>query len=412
MHKKVIIAGAGISGLATALGFRKKGWDVAVIEQAPAFGKVGAGILLQANGLIALDFLGVGDKVRKRGAPIQFFKMKGRKGWTYFKNDFGLELPTELYLLCIRRADLHEILAQACRATGVDLRLSHSVTDVELSDSDSMNRIFCESDGKKVIFEGSLLVGADGVNSKVRNAIGIKTLPQPLEEGSIHGVAPVNLNEREYGAYFGKGEGGGLFPLADGSTFWFWGRPDGLVKEIPSRPFEEWKKEVTSTFPPLGRVLAYCKDWSDTSMYIHKSVKCRDWSKGNAVVIGDAAHAMSPSVGQGANSALVDAVCLSCYASPSQNADELQKALVKFEYDRRPIVEGFQRAGENGGAFGSSRKRSNEIFLKIALSLANFAPRSRKKSLIRNISGLMADDKFDLPSIGIHMPAPLNTLKD
>ena len=118
---KVALAGGGVAGLATALAFRKAGYEVTVIERTAVLDTVGAGILLQANGLLVLDALGLGDEVRAAGAAMPRFQLKDRSGRTLLAIELQAHLPRALWPLCIHRADLHVILWRACVAAGATL---------------------------------------------------------------------------------------------------------------------------------------------------------------------------------------------------------------------------------------------------------------------------------------------------
>lgn len=403
-ERSVVIAGAGISGLAAALALRKIGWKVTVVEQAAAFGVVGAGILLQANGLIALDALGVGQEVRRFGVPLRALKIRGSSGITYFSNDFAVELPSHLYPLSIMRTELHGILASSCLEVGVKLIAGHRV--IGLESNGSGKSLVCQSiDGNRLTLSAPLIIGADGVKSIVRQAAGIEVEPQPLLEGSVHGIVPFALKESRYGAYVGRGEGSGVFPINDNRTFWFWGCTGTTVSNITPETFTTWKKRASANFPFLKQILDTYPEMTGISKYLHQNIKCDRWSNDNVVLIGDAAHAMSPSVGQGANSGLVDAVSIGCYMSYVDSQDQLLEALRYFENERRPKVESFQNAGQRGGVFGHRSKALDEFKFRLKLMFARVAPVAVRKSGIREATGLMSVG-HNLHSLGICAPVP------
>ena len=125
-----VIAGGGIAGLAAALAFRKAGYKVTVLEQAAAFAPVGAGILLQANGLIVLDVLGLGDQVRALGTAMPRCKLRDSRGRCLVATELHAHLPLQYWPVCIHRAPLHNILWQACFSAGFPIHFSCRVKNV------------------------------------------------------------------------------------------------------------------------------------------------------------------------------------------------------------------------------------------------------------------------------------------
>lgn len=132
---EVAIAGAGVAGLATALAFRKTGAKVTILEQARAFAPVGAGILLQANGLMVLDALGLGDQVRAQGTAMPRFLLRNSCGRCLASTEMNAHLPPRYWPVCIHRARLHDILWQACVGARVTTHLGCKVKSVETNEA-------------------------------------------------------------------------------------------------------------------------------------------------------------------------------------------------------------------------------------------------------------------------------------
>lgn len=301
----VVIAGAGIAGLAAALALRRAGCHATVVERTRSLGAVGAGILVQANGLLVLDALGLGEAVREAGAVRSAFDLRDRHGRLLLRTEFASALPAHLHPVAIHRAELHRILWQACAAAGVAPKLGFAVTKVE-ADAPRPSLVCDTPDGEQRIV-GDLVVGADGIRSVVRDTGGFACATDSPIEGSVQGVAPLELPEEAHGEYFDGGEACGMLPLGNRRTFWFWGGSGRTVEELEGLSYESWRMRVVARFPAMLPVLAGQDGWSGLVRLLHRSVRCERWSRGHVVLIGDAAHAMSPNLGQGANCALVDA---------------------------------------------------------------------------------------------------------
>lgn len=398
---EIAIAGGGVAGLAAALAFRKAGFEVTVVEQAPAFAPVGAGILLQANGLMVLDVLGLGEQVRARGAAMPRLVLRDSRGQCLVATEFHAHLPPQYWPVCIHRAHLHDILWRACVDAGVTTHFGCKVKAVDTSAV--VPALACETPDGLMSVPGNLIVGCDGVKSAVREAAGIPADLWPVVEASVQGVVPHSVHADCHGEYLGGSEACGMLPMGQESTFWFWGEASPTA--VAGREFDSWKAEVCRRFPPMHAVLSQYGNWTELVRLQHRSVRCDRWSSGNVVLIGDAAHAMSPNLGQGANCALVDALALASHIAAASPDGDLAAALARFEQDRRPLVDRLQRQGHDESASVLRRWPGSEIIVNLALQLTRFASSGRQRADILAMSGL--DGKgLDLSAAGVRMPIP------
>lgn len=400
-ESSIVIAGGGIAGLAAALAFRRAGRDAIVIERTRSLGAVGAGILVQANGLLVLDALGLGDAVRAAGSSRRAFDLHDRHGHLLLRSEFDEVLPAHLCPVSIHRAELHRILWEGCAASGVSLQLGHTVRRVEANESQPS--LVCETAAGEIRVTGDLVIGADGVKSVVRDTGGFAPRLDPIVEGSVQGVVPFSLPEHMFGEYFGGGQACGMLPIGGEQTFWFWGGSGKLVGEVERMPFLEWKRRVSESFPPLQQVLDHHRDWSGLVRLLHRNVRCASWSREQVVLVGDAAHAMSPNLGQGANCALVDALALVCHVTALPT--NIREALRRFERDRRPLVEAIQRRGNQGGVLGTLSWPGADVLFKLLLRFARLSSRAARRAEIRMISGFDREG-LELGAVGVHPPVP------
>lgn len=403
IESRIVVAGAGIAGLAAALAFRRAGHDVIVVERTLSLGTVGAGILIQANGLLALDALSLGDAVRAHGVSLQVLDLRDRHGRLLLKTDLGEILPPHLCPVSIHRTELHRILWEECLSAGVSVRLGCRITRVEAGGPQPF--VLCETAAGELQVSGDLVVGADGVRSVVRDTGGFATRLERIVEGSVQGVAAFPIPAPFHGEYFGGGEACGMLPIGRSQTFWFWGGSGAVVGAIENTPFAVWKERVCESFPAMQQVLEPHGEWSGVVRLLHRSVRCESWSRNKVVLIGDAAHAMSPNLGQGANCALVDALALVCHVAALPNMADCSSALGQFERRRRPMVDALQRRGQQEGVVGTSSWPGADLLFGLALRLVRFAPRSRRHDEIRLMSGLDGRG-FDLAAAGIPSPLP------
>lgn len=398
---EVAIAGGGIAGLTAALTFRKAGFEVTLLERAAAFAPVGAGILLQANGLMALDVLGLGEQVRARGAALPRLPLRDRHGRCLVATELQDHLPARYWPVCIHRACLHEILWQACVAAGVTAHFGCKAIAVDTKPA----ALVCETPDGNMRISADLIVGADGVRSAVREAAGITAHLWPIVEGSVQGVVPYAVQADCHGEYMMGSEACGMLPMGPDATFWFWGGSSPAAVDTAPQEFDRWKADLCRQFPAMHVVLSNYGGWADMVRLQHRSVRCDAWSSGNVVLIGDAAHAMSPNLGQGANCAMVDALALASHVAAEDLNGDLSAALARFERDRRPLVDRLQRQGHNESASVLRRWFGSEIIVNLALRLTRFASPGRQRADILTMSGLDGHG-LDLAAAGVRAPVP------
>jgi 2-polyprenyl-6-methoxyphenol hydroxylase-like FAD-dependent oxidoreductase len=319
----VVVVGGGIAGLSAAIGLRRSGHEVVVLERAPRIDPIGAGLTLFANAMGALDRLGMRDAVAAKGAPAIRSAILTSKGRELAR------VPGDLLegTIAIHRADLQRELADAAG----EVRLRAEVTAVEERDDGVFAR---GADGKEE--RGDLLVGADGVRSVVRSAIA-DVRPRYAGYTAWRGVSPAPVEPGRLTESWGVGERFGLIDIGRGRTYWFATKnaPEGE----PDEP-EGKKAEILRRFSGWHDPIAAIAESADEGAILRSDVyylePLRRWSEGRVVLVGDAAHATTPGVGQGAAQAIEDAVVLADRLAPS---GDLATGLREYEAIRRPRAE-------------------------------------------------------------------------
>jgi 2-polyprenyl-6-methoxyphenol hydroxylase-like FAD-dependent oxidoreductase len=319
----VVVVGGGIAGLSAAIGLRRSGHEVVVLERAPRIDPIGAGLTLFANAMGALDRLGMRDAVAAKGAPAIRSAILTSKGRELAR------VPGDLLegTIAIHRADLQRELADAAG----EVRLRAEVTAVEERDDGVFAR---GADGKEE--RGDLLVGADGVRSVVRSAIA-DVRPRYAGYTAWRGVSPAPVEPGRLTESWGVGERFGLIDIGRGRTYWFATKnaPEGE----PDEP-EGKKAEILRRFSGWHDPIAAIAESADEGAILRNDVyylePLRRWSEGRVVLVGDAAHATTPGVGQGAAQAIEDAVVLADRLAPS---GDLATGLREYEAIRRPRAE-------------------------------------------------------------------------
>ncbi|MEN3534654.1 FAD-dependent monooxygenase [Microbispora sp. ZYX-F-249] len=302
-----VVIGAGIGGLTAALALTGKGWSVTVLERAASIEPVGAGLAVAPNALRALDVIGVGDEVRKLSA------IQGRSGIRMpdgrWLSRTTAEDATARYgdpIVLLARSSLVGILAE--RLPPGALRVN---TRAESADPATGRVTLAASDaGAAETIEADLVVAADGIRSRTRAAL-FPRHPAPVYAGvtswrAIVPLAAVTGASETWGA----GRLFGVMPLAGGQVYCYATAPvpAGLraadEREELLRLFGRWHD-------PIPALLAA----ADPEAVLRNDVHCLDtplpaFHAGRVALLGDAAHPMTPNLGQGACQAMEDAVVL------------------------------------------------------------------------------------------------------
>jgi 2-polyprenyl-6-methoxyphenol hydroxylase-like FAD-dependent oxidoreductase len=321
---KAVVVGGGIGGLATAIGLRRAGHEVEVIERSAALEGLGAGPSMAPNALAALDRLGVGDELRRRGGIARRILIRNRCGNVLSEIDAH---GREWEVVGVHRADLQDALVRA--AGDADLRLGLACNAVTES-SDAVAAVL--DDGSEV--EGDVLVGADGIGSAVRAQLKGE---EPLRYAGYFGwrgvidfddIAVADTFSESWGPVFRVG----LVTIGHSRLYWFVSELAEEDAPLPDDPSAYFRDRLRDWHDPIPAVVDATPPGILTRHPIHDRPPAQEWGRGRVTLLGDAAHPMTPNLGQGAAQALEDAVTL---AAAFPRAAYPVAAL--REYERRRI---------------------------------------------------------------------------
>lgn len=338
---RVLVAGAGLAGLtfAAALERLRAGTEVELVDERTALGG-GAAITLAPNALAALDHVGLGDVVRRLGAPADAGTVRRPDGSVIRSLDAArtarlLGEPVRV----VDRGELQEALRE--RLADASVRLGSPVVRVRRP---LPGRVVVDlGDGERL--EADALVGADGFRSAVARALDPRVEATYAGCTAWRGVAATSVDPSLHGVVWGDRCEAGVAPMTDGRTYWF-----ATTVAPPDR------SEDPGLFGPVReRLLAWGDPWPallaasgevGAPIGLQDRTGPRRWASGEVVVIGDAAHPMQPALGQGGAQAIVDAVLLA--ALLTSRADRPAEAFVTFARARRrrvrPVVAASARA--------------------------------------------------------------------
>jgi len=329
------VAGGGFAGLTLATALATRGWSARVHERGPIPRGVGAGIFLWENGLAVMSALGA--HAHLRGRTHQALQWEDRDADGRLLSARPLPLPGGLRMVTLTRRDLHSALIARSRAAGVEIRAQSQVTGADPAGA------LITADGSR--WPADLVVGADGIHSAVRRDLGLPTRHRRFEEFLIYrflvALSRAPGAEGQWRNYvdhwdFKRRRRVLYVPCNDEDLYLMLSaRSADLAATATPLDGETWR----ASFPLLSGLLESLP--GDLRQDNYEAVDVKRWSAGRAAIVGDAAHAMPPTLGQGAGTAMMNALNL---ALAVQRADDVQAALLSWEAAERPATEATQKA--------------------------------------------------------------------
>lgn len=302
MAETINIIGAGIGGLTTALTLKKRGLNVNIFESSAEIKPVGAGIILANNAMQVFQKLGIQDKIEKAGNKISFMKITDDQltplsvvNLSEYEQKYGVSN------IAIHRGELQKILANEI---GFDnINLSKRLSKIE------KNRLFKLTFEDNSTIESKLVIGADGIKSVVRNQLFEKSTLRNPNQICWRGICEIDLPQKyhnELNEAWGKGKRFGFVRISDKKVYWY-ALTNSKNVEISNVNLTEYFSEFHSD---ILNILSATKKEQIIVSDIFDLKPIDKWQNENVCLVGDAAHATTPNLGQGACQAIEDAYVL------------------------------------------------------------------------------------------------------
>ena len=376
--ERILVVGGGIAGMTAATALAQQGFPVTLLESAPEFGEIGAGLTLTPNAMHGLDFIGICEEAAAVGVePGKQRFQHWQDGRTLVAIDrAGQREKYGAPYITVHRADVHDVMTAAARRSGVEMIAGAAVVSSE-------GTSVTTADGRT--FSGDVLVGADGVKSVIRERFESLT---PNFSGHVawRSLVPVTPELQELsdfpGIIIGPGAMIARYNVRSSKimNLAFFSRQDG------------WNEEGWTTPADPAEIRGVYADWCEDAQLLIDAA-CRQplfkWAintrqplstwvlEGNVTLIGDAAHAMTPFLGQGAVTGIEDAIVLARALAASAS---IAKGLTRYEkarYERATFIQQESNAnaermqGQNTDLFGMEGLKDEE-----SLGLFTYDPRT------------------------------------
>lgn len=379
----VLVIGGGVAGSVFALFLKRAGISCSVYEAYPYTENVGGGLNIAPNGMSVLAELGLAEPLIARGTPTRDFVFQSYRGRQLARFRFGDPKRYGQPAVSMLRATLYQEVVRASRQAGIETHYEKRLVSIEESSSGVTAKF---ADGTSA--DGALLVGADGVQSAVRKYL-LPSGPSASYVGvvatggfpAVTNIPSARPNDTADMFYtFGPQ---GFFGYSGGNAgeFMWWvnlpRKHEYSADELHKFQWSDVQKELLDRFKgypkPVEDLISATTDPLRLNIYDVQSLP--RWHRGRVVLIGDAAHAVSPNAGQGASMALEDAEYL---AKLLRDCDDYKQAFNWFEKDRKPRAEKIV-------AEGRARSSDKEIVSNFAsmirnLMIAIFVPLGKYRS--------------------------------
>jgi 2-polyprenyl-6-methoxyphenol hydroxylase-like FAD-dependent oxidoreductase len=364
-ENRMLVVGAGIGGLSTAIALRQKGFEVDVVERQPSLKAsiFGVGIIQPLNAMLALDAIGCADACLEQGFATAAWGRKYNQEGEVLGDVPGGSIPGSKFppMNGITRPKLHKILVDRAIALGASITYSKTFTTLTPG-ADQVDVEF--DDGTSASY--SIVVGADGVRSAVRGYVldeGIE--PTPMGQSAFRFNLPreddmdrIILQEGETGM-------AGIVPIGQDLAYLFMNVPADKSYRVPDDQLRAVLKEKLAPFGGIvGRVRdRYLDDAEDIVLRPEEYlIAPAPWHRGRIVLIGDAVHTITPHLGQGAAQAIEDGVVLAECLAATDQVEEAFEAYTERRYERCKLIV------ESSAAIGEWEKNPTPDFDHVAIT--------------------------------------------
>jgi 2-polyprenyl-6-methoxyphenol hydroxylase-like FAD-dependent oxidoreductase len=336
----VVIVGAGIAGSALAYELQKKNISTLLLDRRKGLDSTPRGITFQPNGLEALDKIGVLDSVLQMGSAERILEVKNWTGELLLEADYGLLEHPQNYIMTADAVQVEHLLGYKAEDLGAQTVWNSRFQEIVWNNGTAQG-VRCEVEGGPSEIKASIIVGADGPHSQVREAIGATTKIKKYSDSFMVGlVGPVTEMKDRARQYQAPGKMLGIMPTGPGATYIFYCVGNRSFEELKKDGLGSFKTEVTQAAPELAEAFGTMEAWTRIAYFTPSFIKVDPWVGNGVALLGDSAHTFHPHAGQGVNLSLQDALALSeVIADALSTGDTSAKKLSQYQSSRKMFAD-------------------------------------------------------------------------
>lgn len=392
---EIAISGCGVTGTATAFFLAKAGHDVTIFEQAAECKPIGAGIMLQPSGQIVVEKMGLLESLAECSKRLGGMVAQLTTGQTLVELRYDW-LEPQMFGLGVHRGRMFDLLLNACRKQGVKIVNNARVINCRGMDVGQGQKVQIQTEDPsvgKAFGEFDFLIAADGSNSKLREALGLRSKTIEYDYAALWMTGQSSFQPNHL---FQRVEGTkhliGLLPIGQGECSFFWGLKSTELDATRRVNLSDWKEQVVRLCPDSESILSTVSDFEQFTFAKYRHVTMARQVTNRVIFLGDSAHATSPHLGQGVNLGLEDAICFSdCLGEWTEkaqsNADVFSLVCQSFLKQRASKVAYYQQLTKLISPFFQSDGKLKGIVRNLFLPWLSHAPFVRHE-MLRTLAGV------------------------
>ena len=336
----VVIVGAGIAGSALAFELQKKNISTLLLDRRKGLDSTPRGITFQPNGLEALEKIGVLDNVLQMGSAERILEVRDWNQEVLLEADYGLLEHPQNFIMTADAVQVEHLLGYKAEDLGAQTIWNTRFQEI-IWNNGTAQGVRCEVEGGPSEIRASIIVGADGPQSRVRESIGAKTktkkYPDSFMVGLIGPVAELKDRARQYQA---PGKMLGIMPAGQAATYIFYSVGHRSFEELKIEGLASFKAEVTQAAPELAEAFGAMEAWTRIAYFTPSFIKVDPWVGNGVALLGDSAHTFHPHAGQGVNLSLQDALTLADVIADALSAgDTSARRLLHYQSSRKMFAD-------------------------------------------------------------------------
>lgn len=333
----VVIVGAGIAGQALAYELQKRNVSTVLLDRRRSPDSAPRGITFQPNGLEAIEKIGVLDQILPLGVPGKVLEVKDWTGELLLEADYELLDHPYNYFMTVNATEVESLLAYSAELAGAKTVWNARFEDIIFNTNGFADGVECKVEKDPVAIGASIVVGADGPQSRVRKIIGSRTKVRKYPDSFLVGiVGAVPALEGRGRQYQGPGRMLGLMPAGREACYTFYSVGDRSFDQVKAAGLGAFKSEIVQVAPETADAFGQVEAWTSMSYFTPSYVRVDPWVANGIALLGDSAHTFHPHAGQGVNLSLQDAIVLAeVIESALKMKDVSMKTLAAYQEKRK-----------------------------------------------------------------------------